>query len=419
MINTLDKNRVVYNICFIALVIAISMDLFIRGYPEKIFYIVSYVSIFYTAVSFYKERSAVFNNKSFLLFFGVILILGLTRLVWAIVFKNTHFTDIVDNYHTTGKRLIISAFVFYYFYHFRHLLQSNALKLGVVIMLAGLLISLWYGHAEHSHTLQRVKWTSDAATTGSGLAFFVCMMAAIFVRACFKMTRFSLCLFVIVFLINMDMVLLTETRAAIFLTPVIYFLFFLNFYHNISRKLKVILLLLLIVTASSVVYFTWDRMSQISRDISEYSTNNDTSVGARFSIWKAGWYSVEPDLFGQSVDKRYEKAEEYLHEYERANPEAVKNIAYHLHNDLLETLSLQGIFGFVMLILFYISGCYFALKNGGRGNAFVLFIVFPVFSFGITDTMLIQSNTFLIILIATALSAAVMKKTEPTPVPVY
>ncbi|MCX2958188.1 MAG: hypothetical protein N6V49_05130, partial [Serratia symbiotica] len=82
-----------------------------------------------------------------------------------------------------------------------------------------------------------------------------------------------------------------------------------------------------------------------------------------------------------------------------------------LHNDMLETLSLQGMFGLFSLLCFYLFGLYFSLN---RKNAFensgTLFVICPVIVFGFTDVVLIQSNTALVVVTSLALSLPLLKR---------
>ena len=80
---------------------------------------------------------------------------------------------------------------------------------------------------------------------------------------------------------------------------------------------------------------------------------------------------------------------------------------------MLETLSLQGIFGFFSLLCFYGFGVYFAVNRQQRfENGNLLFVIIPVFTFGLTDVVLIQSNSALVIIIALALSLPFLKKAQ-------
>lgn len=410
MIRESGKNVFAYNLSFLALLCAFSIDLFTYGYPGKLFYLVSYVAIFYTFVYFYQNRRALNLDKPALYFFITLLLVGLSRLVWSWHFKQTHYEDIRDNYALGGKRFVIAAFLLFYFYQYRALLLRSVLKLGIGVMFIGMAISLWYGHVTPEPLTHRAQWTSDAATTGAYLVVIYAMATIVAVRACYKDSGFSILLFSLVFLLTMGMILMTETRSAILLTPLIFAAFFIYYYRSVSLKIQLALALVIVLAASSVVYFSWNRISQIGSDIAEYNTNNATSIGARFSMWGAGIHSISPDILGQTVDSRYAKALDYIDNSERANPAAKSNVAYHLHNDLLDTFSLQGIFGFISLALFFIAGFYFSLRRNALQNYGTFFILLPIFILGLADTVLIQSNTVLMVIMALALSFPVMNK---------
>ncbi|GAA3915677.1 O-antigen ligase family protein [Gibbsiella dentisursi] len=411
MPNESRNTLIIFNLCFLALIASLAMLLAIKGYPEKIFYLTSYVAVIYSVVHIYKNPRSLLENKALLCLLVSLLLFGASKLIWAELFHNTHFTDIRDNYHTVGKRFLLAAFVLFYFYQCRTLLHKDVLKLGVVMLFIGLFAALWLGYASRP-TLEdsRVKWTTDAATTGAYVAVIICMAAAVLVRKCFQASKVSVALFLAIFIINMAMVLMTETRAAILFTPVLYIAFFLTYYRHISKHIQAMLAAVMLAGAALVLYGTWDRVAQIQTDIAQYHTNNDTSIGSRFSIWKSGWYSVAPRFLGQNPDLRYQKVEEYVNRYERGNPEASRNLAYHLHNDMLETLSLQGIFGLLALLCFYLSGLWFSLKKSVISNSGTFFVMAPIVVFGITDVVLIQSHTALVVVMTMALSLPALRQ---------
>nr|WP_255438349.1 O-antigen ligase family protein [Pantoea nemavictus] len=198
----------------------------------------------------------------------------------------------------------------------------------------------------------------------------------------------------------------TESRAAILALPVLYFLcFYLT--HRWAGKYVLALSVLLIAGGlffmpSSVMH----RLDNIQSEIDSYHRNNDTSIGARFSIWKGGFNSISWTFLGQSPDERTNKAREYIKESERGNPEAYKNVMYHLHDDFLETLSLQGIAGAVTLILFYLGLIVVAL--GFRAFDITLLPI-SIFIFGLTDTVWIQSGSVFILMAATVISYSLIQ----------
>lgn len=80
---------------------------------------------------------------------------------------------------------------------------------------------------------------------------------------------------------------------------------------------------------------------------------------------------------------------------------------YHLHDDLLETLSLQGIAGAVTLIIFYVGLIMVAIR---RRALDVALLPVSIFIFGLTDTVWIQSSSVFILMASIIMSYALMQR---------
>ncbi|WP_158780506.1 O-antigen ligase [Pantoea sp. BAV 3049] len=392
-----SQHKAFYNTCFFALAIALTSDLFIKGLPEKIFYIVSYVSIIFTVTHVWNNRSQLVDNRPLLWFMISLFLMAAARMIWGICFKHTTYQDIHDNYVTGGKRFLLAAFIIFYFYKARNSLNKTVLTAAIVVILAGLAYTLLLALQAHSLADPRIKLTADAATTASYLTVFVSLTCLYLSFQRFKSTPFSILLFFVILAINITLVILTETRSSVIVAPLMYVLFFFMNYRKINKAILYSCLAIFIAVIIGTPYAIWDRMKDIKSDIDNYHVNNDTSIGARFSIWKSGWHSVNFGIVGQNSDARTEKARSYIVKYEKDNPEAWKNVAYHLHNDMLEVLSIHGILGIIALVAFYLAGIVFSLSKAMRRENGVLFIILPAFLFGLADTVLIQGNTVLLI----------------------
>lgn len=398
-----SQHKLIYNTCFLALAIALTSDLFLQGLPEKIFYLVSYVGILFTVHHAWVNRNLPVENRALIAFMIALVLMAAARIIWGACFKQTSWEDIHDNYVVGGKRFLLAAFIIFWFYKARDQLNGTALTVAIALILAGLIYTLWFAFQAHANNDPRIKLTADAATTASYLTVFVSLTCLYLSFQRFKSSAFSILLFFTILAVNVTLVILTETRSAVLYTPVMYVLFFMMNYRKIHKAILYSCLAVFLAVIIGTPYAIWDRMSQIKSDIDSYHQNNDTSIGARFSIWKSGWSSTNFGIVGQNSDARTEKARNYIVKYERDNPEAWKNVAYHLHNDMLEVLSLHGILGIVSLLAFYITGMIFALSKKMRRINGVLFIVLPTFLFGLADTVLIQGNTVLLICICLAM----------------
>jgi O-antigen ligase len=86
-----------------------------------------------------------------------------------------------------------------------------------------------------------------------------------------------------------------------------------------------------------------------------------------------------------------------MQEKEHGNPEGMRNMVYHLHNDLIETMSLQGVIGGIILLCLYTAMVFYVRRKGilSCGTAF---LCAPVILFGSVDSLFIHDR-FIVMLI--------------------
>lgn len=394
----------VYQLCFLLLTMAFATSLVVPAYPKKTFYLVGYLTLFFLLAQGVKRK--IILDKCALLVAIPILLLGLVRVIWSRIYADAYFSDVVDNYFQGGKLFIISAFVSYFFIAWRHCLSAKVMRISVCLIIFGLLLTLAAGFYEHAQTQQRIRLLTDSAGTVSYLMTALALTALLIVNKVIVGRINQILLFTAIFVVNMVLMFLTESRAAVLVLPVLYLLCF-YVVHRWAGKYSLVMLVLLIAGGlyfmpSSIMH----RLDNIQNEIDSYQKNNDTSIGARFSIWKSGYHSVSWRLLGQSPDDRTDKARAYIKANERANPEAYKNVMYHLHDDFLETLSLQGIAGAVSLIIFYLGLILTAIHRRAWD---ILLLPASLILFGLTDTVWIQSSSVFILMASIIISYALLQ----------
>lgn len=136
-----------------------------------------------------------------------------------------------------------------------------------------------------------------------------------------------------------------------------------------------------------------ERWESTFSELAGYHENNDTSLGSRISMWKAGLYAIQIHPFGQSAVVRYDEVVDYMDSNEAGNPEGKRNAVYHLHNDLIEAMSLQGIWGGFIFILFFTCLLYAFYKKNMLRVILPLFII-PVIFFGLVDSLFIDKKIY-------------------------
>lgn len=219
-------------------------------------------------------------------------------------------------------------------------------------------------------------------------------------------------IFCIIFLLNTLLLILTESRAGVLTLPLLYVAYFFMTHPRLIRFSLIPLIVMIAAGVTLMPHSVLQRLDSIRSEVSSYTTNNDTSIGARFSIWKGGYSSINWTLEGQSPDDRTSKARTYITEHERGNPEAFKNVQYHLHDDILETLSLQGISGGISILIFYLVLLIVPVRSRSSAIA-ILPASFVIF--GLTDTVLIQSISVTILCLAIFISYATLNTATAAP----
>jgi O-antigen ligase len=112
----------------------------------------------------------------------------------------------------------------------------------------------------------------------------------------------------------------------------------------------------------------------------------------------------------------FEEREKFAKDYTdktNSNKSALHFMDIHLHNELIDTASLQGIPGILVMLASYISLLYFACKN--KDNLF-LGITLIIISVGFTDVIFIsreQSIFFpLVLILATLMERQCLRKEQ-------
>jgi O-antigen ligase len=269
----------------------------------------------------------------------------------------------------------------------------------------GAILAVTVACSEYHSGEDRIKLITDSAGTVSYLIDFVLLSILFVANNVFSNKRILLLIFLCIFIMNLTLLALTESRAAIILTPFLYIIFAIHEYKWVNKKSLIFVGFVVLLSLSVMPSTVWHRLEDIQTEALTYQHNNNTSIGARFSIWKSGLHSVAWSLLGQSPDNRNNKARQYIMSHERDNPEAYKNVVYHLHDDILETLSLQGVAGVVSLVILYFMLILLPIL---RNQAIFSILPLSLVIFGLTDTVLIQSQSIIIVFISIIVTYAQM-----------
>lgn len=390
---------------FLFTTISISFFMFSGEVTRNFFYITTYIAVIYFVyITFKKEKKVHFYILSW-----VVFSLGISKLLWVILTVNEQYPLIAYHYQISGKRLILSAFVLYIIEHNLHKWKISTLtvRTSVAIMTLLFMIISIIHIAMYLKTGQRIRINSDAPTSGA-YTFTIFSLLVMYSLKYHGLKHYRLiCL--IIMTMTFGVLTATETRSALMLFTLVSAGSVLYDFAKSSHTSKIVYGLViagLIITAvfSGHPYYNkvLERIDNLHHEVASYNDGErNTSVGSRFSMWRAGVDAFRHHPFGQSADSRNALAATFINQHEGGNPEALRNLKFHLHNDLIDTLSLQGIFGVIIMISFFSVLLLYPFKLVPKGYEFLLLSI-PVIYFSQGDTQFYnrESPYFIVLVLA-------------------
>ncbi|WP_410012738.1 O-antigen ligase family protein [Sodalis sp. C49] len=373
---------------FFLISISIAFFLFSGPVSRNAFYILTYISVIHFLILVFKVDKKI----HFYVFPTLFFLLGLSKLVWLSLTSSPDFPLVAYHYQISGKRMVLGAFVLYCIernrttWHF----SFRAANLAGYLMFALLALIAITDTLQYLKTGVRIKINADAATSGAYMLVLFSMIAVYCLRRFAPHLYRPLCLLAIG--LTLVTLLATETRSALVFYG-IFVIFCLGhelFYGKKNHKrifatAIVILGVCALLYGKSYYHPALDRLDGIQQEAELYMHGqNSTSLGARLSLWKSAWHSFGEHPFGQSVDSRNALATRYIQQHEAGNQEALNNVQYHMHNDLLDTLSLQGIFGALLMLAVFVALLVYPFVLFSGAGAFLL-LSLPVVIFSQVD----------------------------------
>jgi O-antigen ligase len=170
--------------------------------------------------------------------------------------------------------------------------------------------------------------------------------------------KHTVALYLLHFLISLAVIITTQTRAAILVYPILSVGLFLMYYrHNRTMLLRALLGFVILVGVAAIPLkpIIESRYQNFLVDLHSYNQNNsNTSIGARLAMQRAGIESGNGHDWGQSLEQRGAEIQR-LAVQDTSLQGALEFINVHLHNEVIDTFSLKGIPGVVVLLLLYIA----------------------------------------------------------------
>lgn len=403
----------------IGMLMAFSMVIasFADTWSRDSYFILSYLSVivtiwlvFFRKISLFRDRAALLVAASFLLF-------GISRVAWSFL-MNDDGPGIYKSYSPTASRIILGAFIFCVCILLKNELRkffSNIYVSGVIKVLP-LYILLYALYDIFVLNKDRVELDTNRATV---TAYLVSAIFFVSLHFCAQVkNKLNISLFFTNLIVSNAIIILTQTRAAIavyLLLSVFYTA--IVFRKSLSiKKVSIVVVLLLIFAGTSYEFLYKSRINEAITETQGYDvTKPGGSLGDRYTMWYAGLSAFKHAPFGQSFQARNDFISEKI-AAGNISDSIVIYLTVHLHSELIEVLSLQGIIGGVLLVLIYLSLLYAGIRNK---NLLLIMITLCLGGYGLTDVLFFsrESITVYLLCIAVALVTGGKEDTAEQPQP--
>lgn len=380
------KSRIYVSV-FIFAALSVAFALLSNGRQKDFYYIAVYLSI----IGIIIERKNLTFNKFNIAY--PIMLIGVVKLIWFLwLGKDVNGYNTYSDQFGAGKKLLLGGVLVFYLTQFSHYIRAINYK-NVMLAIIGIAFvsASCYAFWQSWNGIGRAEMAINRATIS---AYVYSTLSVIFIYllyiqkkpSCYIIAALSIVL-------SFTVVILTGTRAAIILHLLIIAMMTIYYFKKLHFKSTLIVLVIALL-ASFALYknYIHPKIQQTYNEVTLYQEGQDnTSLGARFSMWTVGLKNFVNAPFGQSMQSRFNYSEQYVSK----NPQyksTMEFINVHLHDETIETLSLQGIFGGLALLWFYMSISWVAIRDR---NTPLLFTMNCLAAYGLSDVLLLSSEAVL------------------------
>ncbi|MBH2698584.1 O-antigen ligase family protein [Serratia marcescens] len=378
-----------YITTFVMAALSIIFSLIIASKQREFFYFAFYIA----ALALFFERRKIKFPKFDISY--LIIAIGLIKIIWTLVlYRQAADYGFGATQLDSGKKLIVGGILIFYLAQFSHYRTTfNYHRYLLIAFSLAFILATGYGLYQIYNGIDRIAMSTNRAT----IAAYIYSALSILLIYLLLKTKIAkghhYITLAMVFIISFLIITMTGTRAAILAHPLLIILMMLFHYRKIHLK-SLVMIAVLISLGVTVSYdkYIKPKFEQTSTEILEYQQGNDfSSLGSRFSLWNVGLNIFLQHPFGNTVEARHTQAENIVLQ-EPKNKTAMVYIDSHLHDELLESASLQGVAGLFSVLALYIAIIALAVK---RKNTPLLMIGSCMIVYGLTDVLLISSESLL------------------------
>lgn len=390
--------RRLYIASFTLAILSIVFTLIITARQREIFYFSFYLAMF----GLFVERKNIRLPKMDISY--VIIAIGLIKIIWTLVlYRHMQGYGLGHTQLDAGKKLVVGGVLIFYISYFSHYLTTfNYRQYLLAGFTLAFLLATGYGIYQVYHGIERIDLSTNRATIA---AYIYSALSILLIYLLVKLKNSTGCHIAIVTIIIVSflIVVMTGTRAAILSHLLLILLMMLFHFRKIHLKpLLIVVALAGIASMASYGKYIKPKIEQTNTEITLYQQGDDfSSLGSRFSLWSVGLKIFSQHPFGNTVEARHTQAEEIIIG-DPQNKTAMIYIDSHLHDELLEAASLQGIVGLLAVLFFY---GYIITLSLIQKNTPLLMVGCCMITYGLSDVLLISSESLLFYMTCIALFA--------------
>lgn len=371
-------------------------------FGTDIFYVASYISFIAIVlnIKYYTRDKLKFIVSLLFLAFG------LGTIFWLVAVKQQGpYINIYRAYMSTARLIIAMSVISLVALNERIAMQKITLVVSIAV---GLLVNTYALYQGLWLLQSRIELNFDRTTI---VAYLLTAISLVMMQSIMMLKiRFRLIFYIAAFILTCSSIILTGTRAAMIAYPALILLTVIVTKNIIPIRHKfAIILLVPVLLASTGLLFKDMVMSRINDFEQNVAAVNDTH--SENSVFSRVWMQIvairtgnEAPL-GQSAEQRASEALEII----KNDPQlynAQRYLTVHMHNEILETWSLKGVWGVMLLLAFY--GSLMLLSFRQPRNSMLFGVTVALVVYGLSDVIFFSTEataTFLLAIIASFLSA--------------
>lgn len=394
-----------YFISFILAILSIVFTLIITARQRELFYFSFYVAMF----GLFIERKNIRLPKMDISY--AIIMIGLVKIIWTLVlYRHMQGYGFGETQLDAGKKLVVGGILIFYITHFSHYLATFNYRLYLLTAFTlAFVLATGYGIYQVYHGIERIDLSTNRATIAAYIYSTLSILLIYLLIELKNSTGYRIAALAII-IISFLIVVMTGTRAAILSHLLLILLMVLFHFRKIHLKpLLLVMALVGLAGVASYDKYIKPKIEQTNAEIMLYQKGDDfSSLGSRFSLWYVGLEIFSQHPFGNTVEARHTQAAEIIAN-DPKNQTALIYIESHLHDELLEAASLQGIVGLLTVLFFY---GYIITISLVQKNTPLLMIGCCMIVYGLTDVLLISAESMLFYMTCIALLARKNPVTE-------